>query len=483
MRRSTSITALAAVILAVPVALSACSGSQDLGDASPEPPERRITVWSHDTGKRQLAGFKRIITGFTSATGIGVDLVPVESADVQGLLDRSVQGRSTSPRTGQGMPDVVGALPLAHARVLAARGLIDTGAVAQVLGNLGRDTFQESALRLASQGSSEVAVPSDAWTHVLVYRRDLFDKAGLPVPDTFSKLRKAADRLDTEETAGIVLPSATGARSTARTFEHLALANGCRLSASDRTVSLDSPECIDTFAFYARLAAHGPEGAQSARDAREAYLAGEAAMLPAPSAVLDDLAGLDAESSPTCEQCASDSAFLAKNSGVVTAIRGPHGTRPVQYGVVSSWTITTAADSDPAKQFVAYMMNQGYLEWLGVAPGGNVPVRQGTADEPEKFTQAWATLPAGSGNAASLSSLYSPTVLDLLESSTTNMRRWGTEDLQGSSEAVMRGSLPIATHVHRMLEEDIAPALAAKETQRAVQRLLDEASAPVTSPP
>lgn len=479
MRRSVSFSALAALMVSAPAILSACTDSRDLGDVSPKPPEQRITVWTRDTESRIVAGTKRIVAGFTTTTGIEVDLVPVGTRDVRHLLQQTGKGTATAAAERE-LPDVIGGLPLSRAHALAARGLIDPDAVARVLGELGRDTFEEAVLRRATRRGDEVAVPSDAWIHVLVYRRDLFARAGLPVPDTFGKLRQAAQKLDSTEMAGIAVPAATESLATARTFEHFALANGCRVLAG-RTVSLDSRECVATFAFYADLAAHGPD-ARDARAARKAYLSGEAAMMLASSAVLDDLGGLDQKNAPTCDPCRADPAFLAKNSGVVTAIRGPEGTRPVQYGVVSSWTITNAAEAGPAREFVTYMMGRGYLEWLGIAPGGRLPVRMGTADRPEKFVRAWARLPAGSENAASLSSLYPQTVLDLLRASPGNMRRWG-EGAQASLVVAMRGSLPIATQVRRMLDEDVTATEAAERSGRAVRRLLEEVSPSHTASP
>ena len=42
--------------------------------------------------------------------------------------------------------------------------------------------------------------------------------------------------------------------------------------------------------------------------------------------ILDEMAGLRNDALPSCPECKKDPAFLAKNSGVVTAIQGPSGT-------------------------------------------------------------------------------------------------------------------------------------------------------------
>ena len=65
------------------------------------------------------------------------------------------------------------------------------------------------------------------------------------------------------------------------------------------------------------------------------------------SFILDEMAGLRNDALPTCAECKDDPAFLAKNSGVVTAIQGPSGSEPATFGEITSWTIT--ADSAPTR--------------------------------------------------------------------------------------------------------------------------------------
>ena len=81
------------------------------------------------------------------------------------------------------------------ARTYAHRGILDTDAAKQVVGELGEQTFSARALGLLTSGGSLAAVPSDGWGQLLIYRKDLFDRAGLPAPDTLERLRAAARRL------------------------------------------------------------------------------------------------------------------------------------------------------------------------------------------------------------------------------------------------------------------------------------------------
>ncbi len=87
------------------------------------------------------------------------------------------------------------------------------------------------------------AVPSDGWGQLLIYRKDLFDKAGLSAPGSLEDIRRAAQRLNTPGRAGITL--APGRDTfTAQSFEYVALAAGCQLGDDAGEASLDSPACV-----------------------------------------------------------------------------------------------------------------------------------------------------------------------------------------------------------------------------------------------
>ena len=68
------------------------------------------------------------------------------------------------------------------------------------------------------------------------------------------------------------------------------------------------------------------------------------------SFILDEMAGLRKDALPTCPQCKSDPAFLAKNSGVVTSIQGPSGSGPATFGEITSWTIPSERVDRPGQE-------------------------------------------------------------------------------------------------------------------------------------
>jgi multiple sugar transport system substrate-binding protein len=172
---------VATVVASVAVlVLSACGGGGgDGGGGGPQ----QITVWTGDTLPDRVAATEAITERFTQQTGIAVELVGVDEDQFNQLL--------TSAAAAGELPDVVGSQPLAAVRTLAANDLVDVEATAAVIEALGADSFDQRALELTREGEEQLAVPSDAWSQLLYYRRDLFQAAGLAPPTTYDEIRAA----------------------------------------------------------------------------------------------------------------------------------------------------------------------------------------------------------------------------------------------------------------------------------------------------
>lgn len=397
--------------------LSGCTA-----DAAPD--DDVLTVWNLDAQPDRMAALERINEAYAQRTGVQVELVAVQENQLPSLI--------VSAAVSGSMPDVINGLPLAYVRQLHEQELLDTRTAAEVLEALGPETFSERALELTRDGGTQLAVPSSAWAQILVYRKDLFEQKGLPVPDSYEAITAAASAFDDGALDGITLATDPGDPFTHQTFEFLAQGNGCEMVDDTGAVALDSPACVGSFAFYGDLARnHSPAGAQNVDSTRATYFAGQAAMTVWSTFLLDELGGLRDDALPTCEQCRDDPEWLARNTGIVTSVQGPDGERPVGFGEVASWTVLAGA-AEPAGGYVEYLMDEGYEESLAIAPEGKYPTRLGDAQDPSRFADAWRDLEAGVDTQKPLSAIYGEGTLAELEDAVTDMQRWAVPQGQGA---------------------------------------------------
>ena len=178
---------LCLTLLVLLTAAAGCFGGDDADDKKGDPGKPRITVWSLEFQPDRLRATKANIAAFTRKTHIGVDLVPIG--------DDELPSRMADARSTHNLPDVA-QLPLDSLHTYARENLLDTTAPQDVLDRLGDETFEQTALSLASRESRIAGVPSDGWGQLLIYRKDLFDKAGLRAPTTLQAIERAARRLD-----------------------------------------------------------------------------------------------------------------------------------------------------------------------------------------------------------------------------------------------------------------------------------------------
>ena len=445
-------------LLALVAALAVGCGEDDPAPVSGE----TLTVWNHESQPDRLEATQAILEDFTRSTGIKTEQLPVPEDGLPRMIRRA--------RADGELPDVVLSTGMPHAHRYAAEGVFDAAAATEVIDRLGRETFSKRALALVSSDGREAGVPSDGWGQLLIYRKDLFDQAGLQAPQTLTDVVAAARELDRDGLAGIALATAPGDGFTAETFEHIGLAQGCQLVDAAADVIFDSPECVEALRLYAELAQrYSLDGAQDVDSTRAAYFSGRAAMLFWSPFLLDGLAGLSDENLPTCAECKQDPAYLARNSGLVGPLAGSTG-EPSQFGSVATFNITVDAPTEDAQRLVEYLMSDGYVRWLGLSPQGKYPVRAGDADDPEKFAKAWAGLESGIDRKAPLSEFYSEASIASLGEGVATFQRWGFAQGQGALVGALAEKQPVANAVAAVIGGR-EPEAAARDVQAAVEKL------------
>jgi multiple sugar transport system substrate-binding protein len=349
------------------------------------------------------------------------------------------------------------------------KGYLDPDGAQETVDELGEETFSARALSLLTSGGSVTAVPSDGWGQLLIYRKDVFDAAGLGPPSTLADVRRAARRLDRPRMAGITLGTGAGG-FPAETFEHVALASGCDLVDDAGEVALDSPECRRAFALYVDLARNSsPGGKQDVDTTRDTYFAGRAAMVLWSPFLLDAMAGLRDDAVPSCPQCKENPAYLAEHSGLVGPLTTSDGA-PAQYGNIATWGIGRGAD-DGAQQLVSYLLSDGYLRWLALSPQGKYPVRAGEAADPVRYVEGWAELESGVERRAPLKLFYSRASIDSLGEGGRNFQRWAFEDDQAALLGALSGPQPVTKALAAAIQGEITPAEAARRAQADVAQV------------
>ncbi|MEU3298720.1 extracellular solute-binding protein [Streptomyces sp. NPDC006678] len=458
-RRSKVIAAGLAAALGMGV-LAGCSG----GGNGPGKPDKRITVWSQENLTPRVAATEKIIGRFEKETGIQVDLVGVDEGQMpQLIMSAAAAGK---------LPDVIGAVPMGQTWQMYGNGLLNTDVPKAIVDELGPGTFNANALGLTADGATQLAVPSDAWLQLLVYRKDLLQQAGLKTPDTYDALLAAAKGLDTKGRDGIAAATDPSDVFTHQSFENIALANDCQLTDDEGTVKLDSPQCATAFEAYDTLArGHGAPGTQTVDSTRATYFAGKSSMIVWSSFLLDELAGLRKDALPSCAECKKDPGFLAANSGIVTALKGPDSAKPAQFGEVTSWVTTRTAETDASRKFIEYMMGAGYEDWFGMAPEGKIPVRKGTAEQPERYLDAWRHSEMGVDTLRPMNEVFSDRLLDQLADGVSNMQRWGITQGEGALVGAMNGELPVPKAIGAMTSGQTSPDEAAHEANEEVAAL------------
>jgi multiple sugar transport system substrate-binding protein len=458
--RRWSAGALAATAL---LAIAACGGGNDggAGNASGDVRGQSITAWTNEFQPDRLRKTERILTDFTQKTGVRVKLVAIPEDQLSTLI--------TSASAAGKLPDVVMATSMADSHAYAKQDVFDADAAQEVVDRLGPGTFSKRALDLVSADGKATGVPSDGWGQLLIYRKDLFDKAGLAAPKTLEDIRAAAQKLDQGRVAGITLATAPGDGFTAETFEHVALAEGCRLVDGGGKVTFDSPPCVEALRYYGDLAKrYSVAGNQDVDSTRATYFAGRAAMMFWSPFLLDGMAGLRDDTKPSCPECKGDPAFLAKNSGLIGPIAGKG--EPSQFGSVSTFNISVDAKKAAAQKLVEFMMTDGYTRWIGLSPQGKFPVRSGDATDPQRFVKAWAKLDSGVDRTAPLSDFYSKDSIDSLREGVQSFQRWGFAQGQGALVGALSGEQPVAKAVAAVIGGK-DPAQAAKDAQGQIEEI------------
>lgn len=416
-----------------------------------------LSFWTTEIEPKRMAVQQGMAKRFKEMTGMGVEIIPVEESELS--------TRVVAAAAANALPDMI-FVPLDYVIAWVREGILDPRAATEVIKELGVDSFASGPLNLAAVEGGWAALPADGWGQLLLYRKDLFaaraSEVWLGKPDTWDKILAAAQALHAPPKIwGMGVGTDPTQVYTQQVFEQFALSNGARLvNACTGEVDLDTPEFVQTLKFYKKLAGFTPPGDIYWRQTREDYFGGRQAMIIWSPFILDELAGLR-DSVPVTVQGLGKP--LHQMTGVVTAIRGPLGSKPVQWGQVSYFGITAGADED-VKKWAQFLLGEGYLEWLGMAPEGKFPLRPG-------FVDGWKQLKIGVDRRIRISELYPDEVIASIIDGVNDFDRWGFARGRGACVGQIYGTKEVIRILRRYLDEELSAETAAGEMNKAVQAM------------
>lgn len=271
----------------------------------------------------------------------------------------------------------------------------------EVIKNLGEENFYDGVLELAKDetGTNYSLVPADAWVQGIWYNTSAFEENNLEIPNTYDSILTAAEKFNSDTTAGIVLPT-DESTFTQQVFSQFALANGANLVDNEGNITFDTPEMIEALEQYQNLSKYSLRGSITIDQVKDSLISGKTNMVLYSTYMFPSLyeAGIHEDFS---------FAPLLDKEG-----------NPVAFGNPSGYTITsnlTQEEQDAAVKFVSYLGSQeAATTWNLMTVGGGLPAQKSVAQSDEYLSNETVTA-------------MNPLWVEL-ESSLDNMQSFGTID-------------------------------------------------------
>ena len=424
-------------------------------------PKPAINVWIDETSEEHRQTVQAMANDFSERSGIEVALQFVDPATLPDLAATAVLSDT--------LPDVI-LHPLEYTVSWSEEGILNPTAATEAIEQIGRETFDQGALDLVDIAGQTAAIPSDGYQQILLYRSDWFDEKGLDVPDNYDDMMAGAETFFDPDnlTSGLVIPTESNLISTHRSFEHLAIANGCQLVDEAGEILLLEPACRDALDFYfAIINQYSPPGVQTDTSARNAFLDDRTAMIMTSPSIIPDLVRANR---------------LDSNTGIITNINGDGpSAEPANFGNITYLGITPVADQESAKAFANYWFNEGYQTWLEVESERKVPMRLGTADRPRFYIDAWGSSPVLQGE--SLTQIVGADVVAQLRDNIGLANRWGFRQGQGKLIGDLYSELTISIVLQEMLSGYFSSAKTIFEAYNRVIELVPDYGFPIVPAP
>lgn len=233
--------------------------------------------------------------------------------------------------------------------------------------------FSEPLRKIAQVNGKTYGVPFYNYGLALIYRTDLYKKAGLQPPTTLDELKAAADKLKTSQMAGIAMQPQKGYKIFEEWGNYLFAAGGS-IQDDNNKVTLDSPQARTALQKYiAQYKADAPQNSLNWAfdEALRAVAGGKAAQMISYNWML-----------PT----------LNKPDGPAKALNGKFGVAEVPGGkaVLGAWYWAipkNSRTSDAAWAFISWLTSKAHERERVIA--GGAPVRNSVMNDQEVWKKGY----------------------------------------------------------------------------------------------
>lgn len=318
---------------------------------------------------------------------------------------------TTGLQSGQ-VPDVSTALPNHVVELIDADAVIP---INDVIDNIGRDRFYEAPLKEGSLNGNNYSIPIYSHAQVMWYRKDLLEKAGLNVPQTWDELYEAAVKLnDPPNVYGLSVPLGQGDMLATRFLNFYVRSAGETLITEDGKANLTSKVALDGINYWVKMyESTSPNGALNFKtlDQSSLFYQGKTAF--------DFNSGFHIGGVQTNSPDLIDQIEAAP----IPKVHAGDPDQGIETSNIPMIVWKNSKHSEIAKAFVESLYEKDqYIKFLHSVPAGMMPALKDIAEDPDflndptiqKFSHAVQTISKAVDKGTAIGMEYEPTLPSVL---------------------------------------------------------------------
>lgn len=327
---------------------------------------KTITMWHSFTQGGRKDFMDKAAADFEAKTGVKVIMEVFPWADFY--------TKWTIGLASGNVPDISTGLPSHVAEMIDVEALVPLN---DVIDSMGRERFYEAPINEFTVDGNNYGIPLYAHSHVMWYRQDLLDAAGLEVPTTWEEFAIASKKLtNAPDVYGVSMPMGKGDYLSTLFLNLYVKSAGETLLTEDGKVNLTGQAAIDGIKYWVDLyKSASPESSVNFKTMDQATL------------FYQGKTAFDFNSGFHIGGIASNSPDLLQylSCAPVPKVNKNDPDRGIVTSNVPVVVWEQSEQKEAAKEFVKFMFDESrYVEFLHSVPGGMLPVIDDIAKS-EKF--------------------------------------------------------------------------------------------------